>query len=59
MNDDDNDLKEAVAEQSCKIGKHADDDDVDVADGVGDGAGEDEEGEGGQHSNCDLKFMSS
>ena len=34
--DDDDDLKEAVAKKSCKIGKHPDDDDVDVADGVGD-----------------------
>ena len=57
--DDDDDLKEAVTEQSGKIGEHADDDDVDVADGVGDGAGEDEEGQGGQHTNCHLGFIGS
>ena len=30
-----------------------------MADGVGDGAGEDEEGQGGQHTNCHLGFIGS
>ena len=47
-------LKEAVAKKSCKVGEHADDDDVDVADRVRDRAGEDEEGQRGQHSNRHL-----
>ena len=47
-------LKEAVAKKSCKVGEHADDDDVDVADRVRDRAGEDEEGQRGQHSNGHL-----
>lgn len=40
---------ERVAQQSGRVGEHADDDDVHVADDVGDGAGEDEEGEAGHH----------
>ena len=47
-------LKKAVAKKSCKVGEHADDDDVDVADRVRDRAGEDEEGQRGQHSNRHL-----
>ena len=50
-------LKKAVAKKSCKVGEHADDDDVDVADRVRDRAGEDEEGQRGQHSNRHLLFV--
>ena len=50
-------LKEAVAKKSCKVGEHADDDDVDVADRVRDRAREDEEGQRGQHSNRHLLFV--
>ena len=56
-NDVDDDLQEAVAEQSGKISEHPDDNDIDVTDGVGDRAGEDEEGEGGEHSNCHLRLL--
>ena len=52
-------LEEGVADHPDKVCHHADDDDIDVSDQVGDGAGEDEEGQGGQHTNCHLGFIGS